>query len=81
MSVDALLFDEGERGPDEELRLQFEAVAQFDAEEKQAVRSLIEGMILKHQARQLLQLARPASPAPAAAKSRRGRLAQRAARS
>jgi len=82
VSVDALLFDEGERGPDEELRLQFEAVAQFDAEEKQAVKSLIEGMILKHQARQLLQLARPTpSRAPAATKARRGRPAQRAARS
>jgi len=28
-----------------------EAVSRFDAEEKQVVRSLLEGMILKHEAR------------------------------
>jgi hypothetical protein len=31
--------------------LQFEAVSRFDADEKQVVRSLLEGMILKHEAR------------------------------
>ncbi len=51
VTSDQLLFGKNERGPDEELRLQFEAVSQFDAEEKQVVRSLLEGMILKHEAR------------------------------
>ena len=51
VSADLLLFGKDERGPDEDLRLQFEAVSQFDADEKQVVRSLLEGMILKHEAR------------------------------
>jgi K+/H+ antiporter YhaU regulatory subunit KhtT len=46
-----LLFGKDERGPDDDLRMQFEAVTRFDEEEKRAVRSLLEGMILKHEAR------------------------------
>ena len=39
-------------GPDDDdLRLQFAAVSRFDAEEKQVVRSVLKGMILKHEAR------------------------------
>jgi hypothetical protein len=37
-------------GPDDDLRLQFDAVSRFDADEKHVVRSLLEGMILKHEA-------------------------------
>ncbi len=33
VSADELLFDHGERGPDDELRLQFEAISRFDPEE------------------------------------------------
>lgn len=51
VSADLLLFGKDERGPDDDLRLQFEAVSRFDADEKQVVRSLLEGMILKHEAR------------------------------
>jgi transcriptional regulator with XRE-family HTH domain len=51
VSADELLFGKSQRGPDEDLRFQFEAVSRFDAEEKQVVRSLLEGMILKHEAR------------------------------
>lgn len=51
VSADMLLFGKDERGPDEDLRLQFEAVSGFDEEEKRVVRSLLEGMILKHEAR------------------------------
>jgi transcriptional regulator with XRE-family HTH domain len=51
VSADMLLFGKDERGPDEDLRLQFEAVSRFDEEEKRVVRSLLEGMILKHEAR------------------------------
>jgi len=49
--ADLLLFGNNQRGPDEDLRLQFEAVSRFDPDEKQVVRSLLEGMILKHEAR------------------------------
>lgn len=51
VSSDQLLFGKDERGPDYDLRLQFEAVSRFDEEEKRVVRSLLEGMILKHEAR------------------------------
>jgi hypothetical protein len=45
------LFGTNERGPDDDLRLQFEAVSRFSLEEKKVVKSLLEGMILKHEAR------------------------------
>ncbi len=51
VSADLLLFGKDERGPDDELRLQFEAVSRFDAAEKDVIRSLLDGMILKHEAR------------------------------
>lgn len=51
VSADLLLFGKDQRGPDDDLRLQFEAISGFDADEKQVVRSLLEGMILKHEAR------------------------------
>lgn len=51
VSADVLLLGKDQRGPDDDVRLQFEAVSRFDAEEKNVVRSLLEGMILKHEAR------------------------------
>jgi transcriptional regulator with XRE-family HTH domain len=51
VSADLLLFGKDKRGPDDELRLQFEAVSRFDPEEKQVIRSMLDGMILKHEAR------------------------------
>ena len=50
VSADALVFDEHERGPDDDLRLQFEALTQFTPEEKAVVRVLLESLILKHDA-------------------------------
>ena len=58
VTTDSLLFDESERGPDEELRFQFEAVTQFDAEEKKVVKALLEGLILKHEAKRLAAMSR-----------------------
>ena len=46
-----LLFGKDQRGPDDNLHLPFDAVSGFDEEEKRVVRSLREGMILKHEAR------------------------------
>jgi hypothetical protein len=51
VSADLLLFGKDERAPDDDLRMQFEAVSRFDSDEKQVIRSLLEGMILKHEAR------------------------------
>lgn len=54
ISLDALVFEEGERGPDEELRLQFEAVSHMPSEEKKIIKALLEGMIIKHQTKQMV---------------------------
>lgn len=58
VSADLLLFGETSRGPDDGLRLQFEAVSQFDAEEKKIIHSLLGGMILKHEARRWSEVAK-----------------------
>lgn len=50
VSADELIFDEKERGPGDDLRLQFEAVSKFTAEEKKVIKSVLEGLILKHEA-------------------------------
>ncbi len=62
VSADMLLFGKDERGPDDDLRLQFEAVSRFDPDEKQVVRSLLEGMILKHEARRWASVAKEKMP-------------------
>jgi transcriptional regulator with XRE-family HTH domain len=51
VSADMLLFEKDERGPDEELKLQFEAVSRLDPEEKKIIRSVIESILLRHEAR------------------------------
>ena len=51
VSADLLLFAKDERGPDEDLKLQFEAVANLDAEEKKVIRSVIESVLLRHEAK------------------------------
>ena len=55
VSADDLIFGEGERGPDESLKLQFETLKQFDEEDKLIAQGVLEGLILKHQAKQSLQ--------------------------
>jgi transcriptional regulator with XRE-family HTH domain len=51
VTADELLFGKSERGPDEDLRLQFEAISRFSEEEKKVVRSVLEGLLLTHEAR------------------------------
>lgn len=51
VSTDALVFDETERGPDEDLRLQFEAASQLDDEGKALVKALLEAVLLRQEAR------------------------------
>jgi len=56
VSADSLLFEAEERGPgDEDLKLQFEAVSQLSPEEKAVVMELIDGMLLKHDAKKWMQ--------------------------
>ena len=52
VSADLLLFDHEERGPDDELRLQFERIVGFDTEEKKVVKAVLDSLILKHEAKQ-----------------------------
>lgn len=51
VSADKLIFDENERGPDDDLRLHFEAVSKLTPDDKRTVKELLEGMILKHEAK------------------------------
>tara|TARA_B100000508_G_C11439552_1_gene267986 strand:+ start:173 stop:526 length:354 start_codon:yes stop_codon:yes gene_type:complete len=51
ITIDSLVFEEEERGPDEQLRLQFEAISHFLPEEKLVVKELLDGMIIKYQTR------------------------------
>lgn len=51
VSADLLLFDKDERGPDDELRLQFEAVSRFTDDEKHVAKAVLDGLILKHEAK------------------------------
>jgi hypothetical protein len=46
-----LLFEDQECGPDEDLKLQFEAVTRLDPEEKKVIRSVIESILLRQEAR------------------------------
>jgi transcriptional regulator with XRE-family HTH domain len=48
VSADMLLFEKDERGPDDDLKLQFEAVSRLNAEEKNVIRSVIESMIVRN---------------------------------
>lgn len=54
VTIDSLAFGPEERGPDEELKLQFEAVSHLPAEEKRIIKALLEGMIVKHQTRRIV---------------------------
>lgn len=50
VTTDELIFDKDERGPDEDLRLQFEAITRFTPEEKKVAKAVLESLILKHDA-------------------------------
>ncbi len=54
VSADALVFDPEERGPDDELRLRFEAVQQLPPEDRQAIKAMLDGMIVKHRTKQIV---------------------------
>ena len=56
VSADMLVFNTDERGPDDDLRLQFEAISRFEPEEKKVIKALLEGMILKHETRRIAQI-------------------------
>lgn len=51
VSADVLIFEAHERDPSEDLRLQFEKMNQFNADEKRVAKAVLEGLILKHEAK------------------------------
>ena len=57
VSADALLFEEGERGPDDELRLQFDAIARMPKKDKQFVQEVLDSLLLKYEAKRLISRA------------------------
>ena len=48
VSADMLLFANDERGPADDLKLQFEAASRLDPEEKNVIRSVIESIVLRN---------------------------------
>lgn len=53
VSLDELVFEENERGPSQDLLLQFEAVSHMPEEERKIIKALLDGMILKYQAKKI----------------------------
>jgi transcriptional regulator with XRE-family HTH domain len=72
VSLDALVFDEAERGPSDDLILQFEAVSSMPDEDRAFVKAVLDSLILKYQARRwsttpslgAVPGSKPASPQP-----------------
>ena len=76
VSADVLLFDTDERGPDETLKLKFEALRQFDSSERTIVEGVLDSLIVQHQAKRLFATPTPPAVTPppprSAARTRRG---------
>ena len=51
VSADELLFGKAQRGPEEDLRLQFEAISRLNDDEKEVVRPVFKGLLLTHEVR------------------------------
>ena len=51
ITTDLLIFGKDERGPDEDLRIQFEAISRFAPAEKQLIKEILDSLILKQEAK------------------------------
>lgn len=71
VTTDSLLFEDGERGPDDDFRLQFEALSQLPPEEQSVVREVLESLIIKYQTRRWDSTRTAAAPAKKATTSKR----------
>ena len=59
VTADELIFEEYERKPDDSLSLLMEGVSHLNPDEKHVIREIIEGMLVKHQTKQMIgQLSR-----------------------
>jgi transcriptional regulator with XRE-family HTH domain len=63
VSADLLVFDDGERGPADDLKLAFEAVSQFDDEDKAVARKVLHSLIMQHHNKQVAAAMQGSSPA------------------
>lgn len=54
VTLDEMVFDEQDREPSKEFRMQFDALSQFDDREKLIAKELLDSLILKHTANQLV---------------------------
>lgn len=75
VSTDFLLFEDHERGPHDDLVLQFEAVSQLPPEELAVVKDVLESLVIKYQSRRWdaarVAAAPAAKPASKAASAKR----------
>ena len=53
-SLDELVFDDTERDPVGDLKLRFEQIQQMSPDDQAAIKSILDGMILKHQTKQTI---------------------------
>lgn len=53
LTTDWLLVEDSKRGPDDDLRLRFEAMGQLTPEEKGVARAVLEGLLLMHAAHRI----------------------------
>lgn len=64
ITTDDLIFGDAERGPDEALKLKFEALRQFTPEERLIAEGVLDSLIVQHQAKRLFQTPPPAPQVP-----------------
>lgn len=55
VTTDELIFEANERQPDESLFLLMEGIAGLDPDEKHVIKQMVEGILLKHQAKRLIR--------------------------
>jgi transcriptional regulator with XRE-family HTH domain len=77
VSADVLLFDQSERGPDEALKLKFEALRQFDQDERRIAEGVLDSLIVQHQAKRLFGKSDADAEATKPAPAQRGRTKSR----
>lgn len=73
VTTDWLLFEDAERGPDDDLRLQFEALASMSVEERAVARAVLDAMIIKSQVAGALERVNKPSPPVKPTKATRAR--------
>ena len=71
VSADVLIFDTDERGPEEDMKLRFEALSAMSPKEQEIAKAVLDAMIVKHQVTGALE--RVNAPPPATKTKARGR--------